>query len=125
MKSNRSHNEPAELGIRAEEAVRLLLAHNGFREVTRNYSAYRLGELDLIFVKDETLYFIEVRLRKEGGNFGGPAESVTPMKRKRIHAAASHFISAYRLFTYDVSFWAACVLYFPLNNRFKVNFVPF
>jgi len=125
MGINPSIIESASLGRKAEEAVRVLLAHGGYREVTRNYSAYLLGELDLVFLKDDTLYFFEVRLRKEGGGFGGPAESIGPLKKKRICNSARHLIASYGMTDYDVSFWAACVAYSPGENRFRVNFLPF
>jgi putative endonuclease len=125
MLFNQSRNESSVIGRQAEEAVRFLLARSGFREVTRNFSAYQFGEIDLIFFKSDTLYVLEVRLRKEGGRFGGPAESIRPLKRKRILNSANYLISSYGLSSYDVSFWAACVLYSPGINNFHVKFIPF
>ncbi len=115
----------SELGRKAEEAVSMLLTHKGFREVTRNYPAHGLGELDLVFLKEDRLFFVEVRLRKQGGNFGGPAESIGPQKRKRIFNAAKHLIGLYGLNSYETSFWAGCIEYSSVDNRFTVKFVPF
>jgi Holliday junction resolvase-like predicted endonuclease len=125
MGINPSIIESASLGRKAEEAVRVLLTHKGLREVTHNYSAHLLGELDLVFLKGDTLYFFEVRLRKEGGGFDGPAESIGPLKKKRICNSARHLIASYGLTEYDVSFWAACVAYSTGENIFKVKFLPF
>ena len=125
MKSEYRQYLPHDLGRKAEEAVRFALSHRGFREVARNYSVPRIGELDLVFMREDSLYIIEVRLRKSGGNFGTPADSVRPIKRNRIYAAARIFIEKNGLSRYDIVFWAACVCYGKMNERFSIKIVPF
>ncbi len=83
---------PGECGARAEEHARIYLEQQGLRLVAQNYRC-RQGEIDLIMRDGATLVFIEVRYRKSTG-FGSPAESVTPVKQRRICAAAAHYLQS-------------------------------
>jgi putative endonuclease len=59
--------------------------------VERNYRT-RYGELDLILRREDTLVFVEVKLRR-GLGFGDPLEAVTPRKRAAIRALAERYLS--------------------------------
>jgi len=78
------------VGRRWESEARRHLEAAGLRLVERNYSC-RMGELDLIFMERDTLVFVEVRFRRRSG-FGSGAESVSLSKRRRLIAAARHFL---------------------------------
>ncbi|MBN1891475.1 MAG: YraN family protein [Clostridiales bacterium] len=125
MTGNRAHHESTILGRKAEETVRAFFTRNGFREITHNYSAFRLGELDLVFSKSNTLYFIEVRLRKEGGCFGSPEDSIGSLKKKRVYATATHFVASHGYGEYDICFLAACIRYDVNKNEFRLRIIPF
>ncbi len=71
-------------------ALRYLL-ERGYELVERNYRT-RYGELDLILRKDNTLVFVEVKLRR-GTGFGGPLEAVTPRKQTTIRSLAEQYLS--------------------------------
>ncbi len=65
------------------------------------------GEIDIVARDGDTLVFIEVRFREEG-DFGAPEETVTPLKRRRIVAAARAYLStisptAWREARFDVA----------------------
>ncbi len=79
-------------GSLAEEQAERFLADNGFRLVTRNYSA-KTGEIDLIMSKGELLIFVEVRLRSHGG-YGTGADSVTHHKQRRIINTAKRYLQS-------------------------------
>lgn len=113
------------LGKRAEEAVSDFLSQKGLREITRNYRVNRIGEIDLIFKRKHVLYFVEVRLRKSNGIFGGPEDTIDAYKRKKVYLAANHFVQSYRMTEYDMEFWAACVRYTPGIPLFHAEFRPF
>ncbi len=81
-------------GSAAEEAAANFLSRNGLAIVARNYRT-RLGEIDLIAREGATLVFVEVRMRSSA-RFGGGAESITPGKRKRLVAAARHYLARLR-----------------------------
>jgi putative endonuclease len=77
-------------GAEAEDiAARHLEAH-GLRILARNYRC-RMGELDLVAEDRGALVFVEVRLRTSRA-FGGAAESITAHKRRRMLAAARHYL---------------------------------
>jgi putative endonuclease len=65
----------------------------GLRLVARNYRC-RLGEIDLIMRDMDTLAFVEVRYRAST-RFGTPAETVGPKKRRRLAAAAAHYLACH------------------------------
>ncbi len=75
----------AELGRRAELAVADCLFALGFDLLARNL---RLGhlELDVVARRGALLVVTEVRTRGPG-SYQGPFESVSPLKRARVHTA--------------------------------------
>ena len=78
------------LGARGEDlALRFLVGH-GYTLVERNYRTRR-WEIDLIVRHDDTLVFVEVKLRR-GTGFGDPLESVTPRKQKTLRSVAEHYL---------------------------------
>ncbi len=68
-------------------ALRYLLGR-GYELVERNHRT-RYGELDLIVRKDNTLVFVEGKLRR-GTGFGGPLEAVTTRKQTTIRSLAEY-----------------------------------
>ncbi len=78
-------------GDRGEELALRYLQRRGYSLVARNYRR-RGGEIDLILRQDETLVFVEVKLRR-GIGFGDPVESVTPRKQARIRAVAEQYLA--------------------------------
>lgn len=78
-------------GDAAEERACRHLDRSGFAIVERKYRT-KGGEIDIVARKGDVLVFVEVRSREVPG-FGTPEESVTPAKRRRIVAAARHYLS--------------------------------
>lgn len=83
-----------EKGRSGEEKARNYLESKGYKFLGANYRT-RLGEVDLIVEKGETLVFVEVKAR-ENVSFGTPQESVTPSKQRKVVKAALEFIKRYR-----------------------------
>ncbi len=81
----------AELGAWGEDRVADELCGAGYRIVRRNFRC-RMGEIDLIAVKDGILAFVEVKLRKNS-LYGEAREFVTPEKQRRLKLAASFFLA--------------------------------
>jgi len=67
------------------------LRRRGYALVERNYRT-RYGELDLILRHQDTLVFVEVKLRR-GIGFGDPLEAVTARKQAAIRALAQRYLS--------------------------------
>lgn len=78
-------------GDRGERIALRYLAGKGYEVVERNYRT-RYGEIDLILRDEETLVFVEVKLRR-GTGYGGPLESVTPSKQEQIRAIAEQYLA--------------------------------
>ena len=78
-------------GNAAEALAERFLAGRGLTILARNYRT-RLGEIDLIARDGATLVFIEVRRRRSSLPFGGAAASVDGAKRRRLEAAARHYL---------------------------------
>jgi len=87
MKDN---NTTAKSGRLAEDLAANYLVRHGVTILTRNFSC-RGGEIDLIGAENNTLIFVEVRLRRNK-YFGGAAASITPAKQKRIINAAQYYL---------------------------------
>ena len=79
------------LGAFGEAAAAEYLRKKRYEILGMNYRC-RLGELDIIARQKETLVFVEVKLRREGG-FASAAEAVTPAKQKRLEIAAETWLA--------------------------------
>lgn len=88
----RHRQSGTELGQLAEAYVEHWLKRQGLAAVARNYRCRR-GEIDLVMLDGDTLVFVEVRLRTHKG-FGGAEASVDRAKRRRLSAAATHFLAS-------------------------------
>jgi putative endonuclease len=75
----------------AEARAAAFLVAKGLRIIERNYRC-RFGEIDLIARNGATVVFVEVRARTSQA-YGGAAESITPAKRRRLLAAARHYLA--------------------------------
>ena len=82
-------------GAQAENLAAAYLEQRGLKIVARNYRC-RFGEIDLVAESGATLVFVEVRARASR-DFGGAAESITGAKRRRLVAAARHYLAARRV----------------------------
>ena len=72
-----------------EKICYAFLVKNGFNVICKNYRS-RYGEIDLIAVKEDFIYFVEVKLRKEDCGYS-PGEAVDFKKQKKIVKTAFYF----------------------------------
>ena len=83
------------IGDDAERIAERYLTSQGLTLVTRNYRC-RFGEIDLIMRENETLVFVEVRMRKPlrgKADFGGALASITTSKQAKLVATAQHYLA--------------------------------
>lgn len=85
---------PIHRGKFAEEAAFKYLKGQGLKAIAKNYSC-KCGEIDLIMRDEDTLVFVEVRLRKSQ-SYGDGAASVTQSKQHRIILAAQWYLKINR-----------------------------
>lgn len=76
------------LGLYAEILAALYLMLRGYRIIAWRYKT-KIGEVDLIARRRQSLVFVEVKARQE---LSTALESVTVQMRKRITAAANSFL---------------------------------
>ncbi len=74
-------------GQEAEALAEAHLVAQGYRVLARNH-ATRRGEVDLICQEGEVICFVEVRSRAVLAQ-GSPLETITPVKARRVVAAAT------------------------------------
>jgi putative endonuclease len=79
----------------SEEAAWKAYQRRGYRLVARNWHC-RLGELDLIVARGGLVAFCEVKSRASP-RLGGPHDSVTPAKQRKVRAVAEAFIGTCRV----------------------------
>lgn len=77
-------------GFYFEEISKRYLQSNGYIILETNFFC-RLGEIDIIALKDNVISFIEVKGRKNT-DFGYPREYVTPSKIKKIISTAKYYL---------------------------------
>lgn len=77
-------------GVWGEVYAARYLRDHGFTIRTANYRT-RLGEVDIVAVKDGTLIFVEVKTRS-AGMIARPMESVDRQKQRKLTFAAQQYL---------------------------------
>ena len=83
-----------EYGIESETLATRFLEERGFVIVERNYYARKLGEIDIVAMKEGVLHFIEV---KSAGRDFDPVYNLTPAKISKVIKSAHYYLKAKRL----------------------------
>lgn len=83
------------LGRRGEELALAELGRCGYEIVARNWRS-RVGEVDVVALRDGVYHFFEVRTRR-GPEFGTPEESLTPAKQQRMMDVALTYLAGHDL----------------------------
>jgi len=78
------------IGRIGEDLAQQYLISLGYMIKERNYRT-KLGEMDIIATKNNTLYFCEVKTRI-GDLHGKPYEAVTYRKLQHVHRAAQAYL---------------------------------
>jgi putative endonuclease len=78
-----------QFGNTAEDLAVRFLEEAGFRIVERNYYARKLGEIDIVAVKEGVLHFVEV---KSASRDFDPVYNLTPGKLRRVVNSAHYYL---------------------------------
>ena len=81
------------VGKRAEELAKLKLLKLGYRFIIANFHS-KFGEVDLIFLDQDQLVFVEVKARKENSLID-PLEAITASKLEKITLTAEYFMQTH------------------------------
>lgn len=80
------------IGARGEDAACEYLVRQGHKIVARNHKTY-FYEIDIVSVRDEKIYFTEVKYRKNG-DFGGGLAAIDSKKQRQMRYAAEAFLKS-------------------------------
>ena len=80
-----------QIGDKGEQAAADQLVADGHEIVARNWRT-RYCEIDIVSIKDDVLYFTEVKYRKND-DFGGGLAAITAKKQRQMRFAAELFIA--------------------------------
>ena len=116
-------NTDGNLGAHAEHWAQQYLEAQGLTLVTNNYRSPR-GEIDLIMREENTLIFVEVRLRNNK-QFGSAADSIDARKQQHLIHAAQHYLQSKKLWDQaSCRFDAICLIKDPGNgNKYQVEWL--
>lgn len=81
-------------GKNAEEKAKQFLETQGLRFIEANFMS-RFGEIDLIFLENDTLVFVEVRARSTK-QYGSALESINYTKRQKLLKTALYYQHHYK-----------------------------
>lgn len=90
----------SELGAVGERLVEEKYLAQGFQLLERNYvfrHGRQIGELDLVFRKNNEIVFVEVKTRKSS-SFGGPFEAVDVNKQRKLVRTAKLYLQLHPKF---------------------------
>lgn len=103
-------------GTQAEHWAQMYLERQGLKTITKNFHAAR-GEIDLIMRHDQTLVFVEVRLRSTNSH-GSALESIDKKKQQCLISAAQEYLQAEGLWEKaECRFDAICLDKDPNNSQ--------
>lgn len=113
------------IGDNAEEAVVRMMLNDGYSLLCRNFEIHNVGELDCVFLKDRDVFIVEVRTRRNLGNYPSSSETVDFRKRRKIEKTAQYLISRYDLYDRNIVFLVAQVTH-DASGMFKnIELIPF
>lgn len=122
--SLRGSEQARRAGSLAEQYVSENLACRGFKLLASRYAVPRLGELDLVLLRDLRLLVVEVKAREHLDQYGGGLSAITAAKIRRLSKTAMHFAQKHGYLNCDISFLAAEVLLRNGEPMGPINFVP-
>ena len=110
------------LGRRSEKLVAKYIETAGYTILARNFHAPG-GELDILCVKAETLFVVEVRSRRHG--VARPLDTIGRAKQKHIFDATDAFMAKFNPDVSEVRFIVAEVEWQDDSPKIHLVFDPF
>jgi putative endonuclease len=89
------------LGQEGEDLVAQDYKYRGYKLLEKKYifpHGKQIGEIDLIFLKNQEIVFVEVKARSNN-RFGGPFEAVDLNKQKRLIKTAKLYLQLHPKFS--------------------------
>lgn len=102
--------QAANIGRIGESLAEHYLTQNNYHILDRNWNLYKGCELDIVALKDNKLYFIEVKTRSSD-KYGEPQLSITKQKMKNITKAIHNYRLRYALFHLEYQIDSIAIIY--------------
>ncbi len=99
-----TNNSTTDRGHAGENAVAEYLREQGYEIIAQNWKN-KYCEIDLVAQKDNQLYFVEVKYRKNSDGL----EAITPQKLRQMRFAAEYYLASNELADVDCRLAAASV----------------
>ncbi|MEA3290654.1 MAG: YraN family protein, partial [Campylobacterota bacterium] len=97
-----------------EDKAASFLVSNGYIIIDRNYYAKKLGEIDIIALKDDTYHFVEV---KSGESFEA-VYNITPNKLYKLYRSVEYYLKEKQL---DTSYCVDAIVFAGEDIEFLEN----
>ncbi|MFH1461458.1 MAG: YraN family protein [bacterium] len=110
--------ETKQLGNSGENAILEFLKKQNFKILEKNYRT-KLGEIDIIAIKENVLSFIEVKTRKNA--YFPISQVVNYTKQQKIIKTAKIYIQKNDIFDTICRFDVATVLF--QDNYYKIDYI--
>lgn len=94
--------EHLKVGLRGEQLAARYLREHKYTILAANYST-KLGETDIIALKDKTVCFVEVKTRSPG-QLLSPAEAVNYRKEENLKTNAAAFLKNAKITEAEIRF---------------------
>ena len=101
------------IGNIGEDAVVRYLEDRGFEILVRNFTVHNAGELDVVAVRGNEVYVVEVKTRA-GQNlraYGAPEAFITKSKVMKIRKTIRFLVAKYKLYDKNIVLAAGAVVH--------------
>lgn len=102
------------VGVLAEYVAALYLMFSGYRVITMRYKT-KVGEIDIIAKKKNTIFFIEVKCRQ---TLDEAQSAVLSTSQSRIRRTAEHFILGNKMESPNIQFDVIA-----MNRKFRIRHI--
>ena len=104
------------LGSWGEKFATAVLYQQGYEILDTNFRC-RMGEVDIVCRKDDSIVFVEVKTR-EGDGLIRPCLAVNREKQRRIRLVATRYMQMKKLYHYNVRFQVIEILFNQIQDAF-------
>ena len=111
---NKKYVGKRSVGQRTEFAAINFLTNKGLILIDANVY-YRFGEIDLVFLEQNTIVFVEVKYRSKE-NYGTALEAVTAKQARRLQKSAEAWLQQYDTCDRFPSRYDLVAISGPMNN---------
>ena len=108
-------------GMDAEEKVSYYLENMGFKILDRNFAVYMAGEIDIIAKRGNTLFFVEVKYRKNNNTFDISNGCICAGKLRKLKKCADIYLQKNKTNNYYCKFIGAMVQKTGFGKIPKIN----